>query len=156
MIEAVIFDFGGVFTTSPFEAFAAYERKRGLPADLIKRINGANYLDNAWARFERAEIDLDAFDTLFAEEASALRPSRSGQRHHRVARGRFPPRNAGGAETHQDEIQNRLHHQQCAVQPDGLGGWPHIICARDHGAVRSFDRILEGRICANPIRASIR
>ena len=71
MFEAVIFDFGGVFTTSPFEAFAAYERERGLPADLIKRINGANYLDNAWARFERAEIDLDAFDKLFAEEARA-------------------------------------------------------------------------------------
>jgi putative hydrolase of the HAD superfamily len=69
MIEAVIFDFGGVFTTSPFEAFARYERERGLPPDLIKRINGANYLDNAWARFERAEIDLDQFDKLFADEA---------------------------------------------------------------------------------------
>ena len=30
MIEAVIWDFGGVFTTSPFEAFARYERERGL------------------------------------------------------------------------------------------------------------------------------
>jgi len=71
MYQAVIFDFGGVFTTSPFEAFARYERERGLPADLIKRINGANYLENAWAKFERAEIDLDTFDRLFAEEARA-------------------------------------------------------------------------------------
>jgi len=72
MIEAVIFDFGGVFTTSPFEAFARYERERGLPKDLIKQINGANYLENAWARFERAEIDLNQFDVLFAGEARAL------------------------------------------------------------------------------------
>ena len=36
MIEAVIWDFGGVFTTSPFEAFARYERERGLPKDLIR------------------------------------------------------------------------------------------------------------------------
>jgi len=72
MIEAVIWDFGGVFTTSPFEAFARYEREKGLPADLIRRINGANHLDNAWARFERAELDLDGFDRAFAEEARAL------------------------------------------------------------------------------------
>jgi putative hydrolase of the HAD superfamily len=71
MYQAVIFDFGGVFTTSPFEAFARYERERGLPENLIKQINGANYLENAWARFERAEIDLDTFDKLFAEEARA-------------------------------------------------------------------------------------
>jgi hypothetical protein len=31
VIEAVIWDFGGVFTTSPFEAFARYERERGIP-----------------------------------------------------------------------------------------------------------------------------
>jgi putative hydrolase of the HAD superfamily len=72
MIEAVIWDFGGVFTTSPFEAFARFERERGLPADVIRRINSANHLDNAWAKMERAEIDLDAFDALFAAEALAL------------------------------------------------------------------------------------
>jgi hypothetical protein len=31
VIEAVIWDFGGVFTTSPFEAFARYERERRIP-----------------------------------------------------------------------------------------------------------------------------
>jgi putative hydrolase of the HAD superfamily len=72
MIEAVIWDFGGVFTTSPFEAFARYEREKGLPADLIRKINGANHLDNAWAKFERAELDLDGFDKAFAAEARAL------------------------------------------------------------------------------------
>ncbi len=72
MIEAVIFDFGGVITTSPFEAFARYETERGLPADIIRRTNAQNHLENAWAKFERAEVDLDAFDGLFAAESRAL------------------------------------------------------------------------------------
>ncbi|MBN8979396.1 MAG: HAD-IA family hydrolase [Rhizobiales bacterium] len=72
MIEAVIFDFGGVITSSPFDAFARFETERGLPADIIRRTNAANHLENAWAKFERAEVDLDAFDKLFAAESLAL------------------------------------------------------------------------------------
>jgi putative hydrolase of the HAD superfamily len=72
MIEAVIWDFGGVITTSPFEAFARFETERGLPADIIRRTNAANHWENAWAKFERAEIDLDAFDSAFASESLAL------------------------------------------------------------------------------------
>ena len=72
MIEAVIWDFGGVLTTSPFEAFMRYEMERGLPADTIRRTNAENHLENAWAKFERAEIDAAAFDELFAAESRAL------------------------------------------------------------------------------------
>jgi putative hydrolase of the HAD superfamily len=72
MIEAVIWDFGGVLTTSPFEAFARFEREHGLPADIIRRTNAANHLENAWAKFERAEVDIEAFDRLFAEESRVL------------------------------------------------------------------------------------
>ncbi|MGJ4888524.1 HAD-IA family hydrolase [Bradyrhizobium sp. HKCCYLRH3099] len=72
MVEAVIFDFGGVMTTSPFEAFARFEKERGYPVDIIRNTNAANHLENAWAKFERAEIDLDTFDRLFAEESLAL------------------------------------------------------------------------------------
>ncbi|MBR0875799.1 putative hydrolase of the HAD superfamily [Bradyrhizobium japonicum] len=71
-IEAVIFDFGGVLTSSPFEAFARYETERGLPVDIIRRTNATNHLENAWAKFERAEVDIDTFDKLFAEESRAL------------------------------------------------------------------------------------
>ena len=71
-VEAVIWDFGGVFTTSPFEAFNRYEAARGLPKDLIRTINAANPHDNAWALFERSEIDAAGFDTAFAAEARAL------------------------------------------------------------------------------------
>jgi len=72
MIEAVIWDFGGVLTTSPFEAFARFESDRGLPADIIRRTNASNHWENAWAKFERAEIDIDTFDHLFAAESLAL------------------------------------------------------------------------------------
>ncbi len=71
-IKAVIWDFGGVFTTSPFEAFNRYEAKAGLPKDFIRRVNATNPDTNAWARFERAEIDAAAFDRVFLEEATAL------------------------------------------------------------------------------------
>ena len=72
MIEAVIWDFGGVLTTSPFEAFARFEKERGFPVDIIRRTNAANHLENAWAKFERAEIDVEAFDQLFADESRAF------------------------------------------------------------------------------------
>ena len=70
--DTVIFDFGGVITSSPFEAFNRMEAERGLPHNLVRRINAANPDGNAWALFERAEIDGARFDALFAEEARAL------------------------------------------------------------------------------------
>jgi putative hydrolase of the HAD superfamily len=72
MIEAVIWDFGGVFTTSPFEAFARYERAHGIPVGTIRKINSTNHENNAWAQFERSDIDIDGFDRIFADEARAL------------------------------------------------------------------------------------
>ena len=68
----VIFDFGGVITASPFEAFNRLEDERSLPRDFVRRVNAINPDANAWAKFERAEIDAATFDTLFAEEARAL------------------------------------------------------------------------------------
>ncbi len=70
--QAVIFDFGGVITASPFEAFNRLEAERGLPHDLVRRINAADPDSNAWALLERAEIDRTEFDARFAAEAAAL------------------------------------------------------------------------------------
>lgn len=70
--DTVIFDFGGVITSSPFEAFNRLEAERGLPRDCIRRVNALERDGNAWARFERAEIDAAAFDAQFAAEAKAL------------------------------------------------------------------------------------
>ena len=70
-IEAIIWDFGGVLTTSPFEAFNRYEQAHGLPDDFIRGINATNPESNAWAQFESAQISLEEFDGAFAAEAAA-------------------------------------------------------------------------------------
>ncbi|MEM1229349.1 MAG: HAD-IA family hydrolase [Pseudomonadota bacterium] len=70
-LKAIFWDFGGVLTTSPFEAFNRYEQEQGLPQDFIRGINATNPQDNAWARFESSRIDAEAFDREFAEEAQA-------------------------------------------------------------------------------------
>ena len=70
MIKAVIWDFGGVITSSPFDAFNRYEKDNGLPKDFVRQINATNPDTNAWAQFERNEIDVQAFDIAFAKEAS--------------------------------------------------------------------------------------
>ncbi len=72
MIEAVIWDFGGVFTASPFEAFERYEREKGIPVGVIRKINSTNHENNAWAMFERSDIDFAGFDEAYAAEALAL------------------------------------------------------------------------------------
>ncbi len=69
---AVLWDFGGVITSSPFEAFNRMEEARGLPHDFVRRVNAANPDTNAWARFERAEINAAEFDVAFAAEARGL------------------------------------------------------------------------------------
>src|SRR5271168_2652645 len=72
VIQAVIWDFGGVFTPSPFEAFARYERERGIPVGVIRKINSTNHENNAWAMFERSAIDFAAFDAAFGAESRIL------------------------------------------------------------------------------------
>ena len=72
MFDAVLFDFGGVILTSPFESFAAYERRVGLPVDFIRCVNSTSPDTNAWARLERNELTLDAFVEEFEREVEAL------------------------------------------------------------------------------------
>ena len=71
MFKAVLWDFGGVITSSPFEAFNKYEVKNGLPRDFLRSINATNPENNAWAQLESNKIDVDEFDDLFAREAEA-------------------------------------------------------------------------------------
>ena len=72
MIRAVLWDFGGVILSSPFEAFRHFEELHGLPTDFIRSVNAADPDTNAWARLERAELDHAGFDAAFAEESAAL------------------------------------------------------------------------------------
>ena len=68
---AVFFDFGGVIADSPFIALRRYEEAHGLPLDFLRQTNAINPLDNAWAHFERGDIDLNAFDAAFLAETTA-------------------------------------------------------------------------------------
>ncbi len=70
--RAVLWDFGGVILSSPFEAFRAYEREAGLPEDFVRMLNARNPDANAWAKMERSEVSLQDFVTLFEAEAAAL------------------------------------------------------------------------------------
>lgn len=70
-LRAVLWDFGGVILTSPFEAFRRYESAAGLPQDFIRTINSTNPHSNAWALLERSDISPAEFDELFAQESSA-------------------------------------------------------------------------------------
>lgn len=71
-IQAVIWDFGGVITSSPFDAFTQYEVDNGLPKDFIRSVNAQNIHENAWAKLERNEVDAAGFDALFREESKGL------------------------------------------------------------------------------------
>ena len=70
-VSAVLFDLGGVITESPMHAFAAYEASAGLPSGLIRRLNSTNPDTNAWARYERSELDVAGFTEAFEAEALA-------------------------------------------------------------------------------------
>jgi putative hydrolase of the HAD superfamily len=72
VIAAVFFDFGGVILSSPFDAFASYEHRSGLPAGFLRRLNSTNPDTNAWARLERSEVSLGEFAEIFEHEALEL------------------------------------------------------------------------------------
>ena len=80
LTTAVLFDFGGVITTSPFEAFARYELELGVPPDSIRKINSTNPDDNAWAKMERSEVTLPQFCELFEAEARSMGLELSGEK----------------------------------------------------------------------------
>src|SRR5690349_2241336 len=70
-IRAVLWDVGGVILSSPFEAFAHYEERNGLPNGFIRSLNATNPDTNAWAHLERGDVSFDEFCDLFEEEAEA-------------------------------------------------------------------------------------
>jgi epoxide hydrolase-like predicted phosphatase len=62
-IEAVLFDFGGVFTASPFHATAEAGEEMGAQPGQIESILFGPYdedTDHSWHRLERGEISLAA------------------------------------------------------------------------------------------------
>ena len=70
LFDAVLWDFGGVITSSPFESFNRYEAERGLPHDYIRTVNSHNPNSNAWAMFERSDISREQFCDRFEQESA--------------------------------------------------------------------------------------
>ncbi len=91
-IKAVLWDFGGVILSSPFDAFTRYETASGLPPGLIRTLNATNPDTNAWARFERNEVTLDEFCELFESEAAEAGHGVSGRSVMGLLHGEVRPR----------------------------------------------------------------
>ncbi len=68
--DAVLWDFGGVITSSPFDSFNRYEAEHGLPHDYIRTVNSHNPNNNAWAMFERSDISREQFCDQFQRESA--------------------------------------------------------------------------------------
>jgi len=83
----------------------------GSPPIFIRRTNAANHLENAWAKFERAEVDIEAFDQLFAAES---RLGRGGSRQGRVCRCYQATCGPKGEapQAHQGQVQDRCITKQ--------------------------------------------
>jgi putative hydrolase of the HAD superfamily len=138
-LRAVMFDFGGVISTSPFEAFAHLEAERGLPPGFIRRVNATNPDHNAWARLERSEIGLDAFGQEWSQEASSLGHDLDGRLVLQRLAGEIRPRMVAAIETCRGAglktacLTNNFVSEERAVSPN---------VARVY---ELFDAILESR-----------
>lgn len=138
--DAVLWDFGGVILSSPFEAFNRLEAARGLPLDTIRRINATDPDDNAWARFERSEIDLAGFDEAFAADARALGVNLRGRDVIAVIHGAIRPEMV-------EALRRVKQHYKTAcltnnVNDSGAGA----TYAAEVGAVLAqFDTVIESR-----------
>jgi putative hydrolase of the HAD superfamily len=142
-IEAVIWDFGGVFTTSPFEAFNRYEAQRGVPKDLIRTVNATNPDSNAWALFERGEIDSRDFDRKFLEESTALGHPMRGAEVLPLLSGEVRPRMVEAL-----IICKQRFKAGCITNNMIQGHGPAMAASPGHGSrangiMRHFDAIIE-------------
>ena len=137
MIRAVLFDFGGVILSSPFEAFAAYERRVGLPMDFIRTVNSTNPDDNAWARLERSEVDLDGFVSEFETEALALGHSVDGNEVIACLAGEVRPRMVTALRT------IKAHHRTALLTNNFLTGNPDWSGGANGSILELFDVVVE-------------
>jgi putative hydrolase of the HAD superfamily len=126
MIRAVIWDFGGVLTSSPFEAFARFEREHGYPEGFIRRINATDPDDNAWALLERSEISIEEFDRRFDAEARRLGHALPGLRVLELLAGDLRPRMVAALHTCRDSLRTA-----CITNNVSFGEGPGMAAASD-------------------------
>lgn len=142
----MLFDFGGVVTTSPFEAFARYEAESGFPVGLIRDINATNPDDNAWAKLERSDVDTAGFVELFEAEAR--------ERGHDVSGAKVLELLSGSIRPAMVEAIGRIKAAGFALacltnnfKPRGEGGSRHAAGGSDTGEVMAiFDHVIESSV----------
>jgi putative hydrolase of the HAD superfamily len=138
-IRAVMFDFGGVISTSPFEAFAQLEVERGLPPGFIRTVNATNPDDNAWARLERNEIDMEAFASAWAAEARALGHDLDGRLVLERLAGEIRPRMVAA-------IDSCRRHYKTACLTNNFSSPDRVVSEQVAEVYGLFDAVLESRV----------
>jgi putative hydrolase of the HAD superfamily len=138
-IRAVLFDFGGVISSSPFEAFNHLEVERGLPVDFIRTVNATNPDTNAWARLERGEVDLETFGTAWSEEARSLGHELDGRLVLERLAGEIRPRMV-------DAIRSCKPRYKTACLTNNFTRAEAVLSVEVASVYALFDAILESRV----------
>ncbi len=144
MIRAALFDFGGVILSSPFEAFAAFERERGLPVDFLRTVNATDPDTNAWAALERSEVSLEEFGRRFALESKALGHEVDGGDVLALLQGRLRPRMVEAVRRCSDRLTTGLLTNNFVLPADPVDGQAHVDREGEMAEVLGlFDAVIE-------------
>ena len=138
-IRAVLWDFGGVILSSPFEAFNRYEARAGLPRDFIRGLNATNPDTNAWAKFERSEVSFDEFCMLFEGEATAAGRTLNAREVMPLLAGELRPQMVEALR------QCREHGFKTAMLTNNVVGFGDArqSAGRHNGVIELFDVVVE-------------
>lgn len=135
-----MFDFGGVLSSSPFEAFAHLEERNGLPAGFIRTVNATNPDGNAWAQLERGHLEVDTFCTRWTAEARQLGHDLDGRQVLECLSGEIRPRMVAAVRTCRSAFKTA-----CLTN-----NFARASTAQDNAAVAGvfelFDAVLESRL----------
>jgi putative hydrolase of the HAD superfamily len=138
-IRAVMFDFGGVISSSPFDAFARFETELGLPADFIRTVNATNPDTNAWAQLERSEVDLETFAILWSAEAKSLGHDVDGREVLLRLAGEIRPEMVAA-------IRACRGHFKTACLTNNFASSDAVVSERMAEVYALFDAVLESRV----------
>src|SRR5689334_14831931 len=146
-IRAAFFDFGGVILSSPFEAFAEYERRLGLPDGFIRALNSTNPDDNAWAQLERNQVSFDEFCQLYEGEAHAAGHGIDAREVMALLSGTVRPEMVGAVQRCKERLKTACltnNFVSFDEQPDGAGrGWgPRLGEEAGQGPRREISTVL--------------